>query len=230
MPHCACDINSFADHTKAIILGNETIKTALVNLARPVIYTTAPAFPVVVAARSAYSLLRSGQTQIVSYQFHQLSTHVKPLVHKHVKANIKQAQSHVQHIVCHFFGTLESNTSCEEAMDRGILDVPLSADWEEKPFLTHIVPIWTRQRYSYWLVFHMTLRGFTAFPVEYPTVPRGQSRVRLAFHANNTEEQVERLVDVVAEWAREMIVIEDRNGEKVPRVARMVYASMGEAD
>ena len=50
----------------AIILGNKTIKSALVNLARSVIYTTAPAFSVVAAARAGYNLMRAGQTRSVS--------------------------------------------------------------------------------------------------------------------------------------------------------------------
>ena len=118
----------------------------------------------------------------------------------------------------------------EIAVERGILDVPLYSDWEDKPFLTHIVPIWTRQRYSYWLVFHLNIRNFRAFPVEYPVVPKGQSRVRLVFHANNTENEVERLVSAISEWAKEMINIEAGGGDKpkIPRAARQVYALMGD--
>ena len=56
------DFNS----TIAIILGNKTVKTALLNLARPVIYTTAPAFSVVAAARAGYNLMKAGQTITVS--------------------------------------------------------------------------------------------------------------------------------------------------------------------
>lgn len=126
---------------------------------------------------------------------------------------------------------MTSNAVWEEAIKRGILSVPLSDDWEEEPFLTHIVPIWTRQRYSYWLVFHLHFSGFSAFPVEYPTVPKGQSRVRLAFHANNTETQVDGLVDAVGKWAHEMIEIEKcgRDGDgKMPKAARQVYAMMND--
>ena len=50
----------------AIILGNKTLKSALVNLARPVIYTTAPSFPVVAAARAGYYLMKTGQIKSVS--------------------------------------------------------------------------------------------------------------------------------------------------------------------
>lgn len=55
---------------KAIILGNQTIKTALTNLARSVIYTAAPAPPVVATVRSAYRLMRTGETKAVSHYFY----------------------------------------------------------------------------------------------------------------------------------------------------------------
>ncbi|MCJ1300654.1 hypothetical protein MMC08_003451 [Hypocenomyce scalaris] len=188
----------------AIILGNKTLKSALINLARPVIYTTAPAFSVVAAARAGYNLMKTGQT--------------------------KAAQENVQRLVKHFFKTITSNAIWEEATQRGILSVPLSEDWDEQPFPTHIVPIWTRQRYSYWLVFHLHFSEFCAFPVEYPTVSKGQSRVRVASHANNTEPQVDGVVSAICEWAREMMEIEKGGGDgnKIPKAARQIYAIMGD--
>ena len=142
-----------------------------------------------------------------------------------------QAQESVLCLVKHFFKTITSNPVWEEATTRGILSVPLSEDWEEQPFLTHIVPIWTRQRYSYWLVFHLHFSGYSAFPVEYPTVPKGQSRVRVAFHANNTQSQVDGLVSAVCEWATEMMELEKGGADgdrKLPKAARQVYAIMGD--
>lgn len=66
--------------------------------------------------------------------------------------------------------------------------------------------------------------------MEYPTVPKGQSRVRVAFHANNTESQVEGLVGAICEWAQEMMEIEggEGDGNKIPKAAREVYAIMGD--
>ena len=52
---------------QAIILGNQTLKRALVNLARSVICTTAPSFPVVAAARAGYNLMIAGKTEAVSH-------------------------------------------------------------------------------------------------------------------------------------------------------------------
>ena len=52
----------------------------------------------------------------------------------------------------------------------------------------------------------------------------------MAFHANNTESQVEALVSAICEWAQEMIEIEKcvGNGNGIPKAAREVYAIMGD--
>jgi 8-amino-7-oxononanoate synthase len=111
----------------------------------------------------------------------------------------------------------------------GILSVPLSDGWEQRPFLTHIIPIWTRPRYAYWLVFHLSLSKFSAFPVEYPTVPKGTNRVRVTLHADNTQTQIEGLVSAICDWAQEMIHIEsNKSGDSIPRAARQVYAWMAD--
>lgn len=58
-------------------------------------------------------------------------------------------------------------------------------------------------------------------------MPKGQSRLKVTFHAKNTEVQVEGLVNAIYEWVEEMIDIEDRVGkDKIPRAARQVYAWM----
>jgi 8-amino-7-oxononanoate synthase len=105
----------------------------------------------------------------------------------------------------------------------------VSEDAEFKDFVAHIVPVWTRQRYNWWLVFHLQLSGISAFPIDYPTVPRGQSRIRLMFHAANTEDQVDFLATTICSWAKEMIDIEegvDQEKGKVPKAAQQVYALM----
>ena len=44
--------------------------------------------------------------------------------------------------------------------------------------------------------------NFDVYPIRSPTVPKGQERVRIIIHSHNTEEEVERLVDVLT---REML-------------------------
>jgi 8-amino-7-oxononanoate synthase len=55
------------DETSAVILGTNNIKSALINFARGIIFTTAPGFPAAAAVRSAYTLMATGQTMQVSF-------------------------------------------------------------------------------------------------------------------------------------------------------------------
>ncbi|KAK4450479.1 PLP-dependent transferase [Podospora aff. communis PSN243] len=188
--------------TGAVILGNETVRTMLINHARPIIYTTAPSFPMLAGMRAAYNLLRSGMTQ--------------------------HAQERVPHLVRHFFTHMTSKPIWTKARDMGVLSIPLSEDWESRELLTQFVPVWTRQKYNYFLVFHLHLAGFCAFPIDPPVVPKGTSRVRLVFHASNTEAEVEGLAECIATWAEEMVDIEESGkGVRIPAAARLAYSMLG---
>ncbi|KAH9845333.1 Pyridoxal phosphate-dependent transferase, major domain protein [Teratosphaeria destructans] len=187
----------------AVILSSEAVRNTIINYARSVIYTTAPSFPLVAGIRAGYKLMASGRTQ--------------------------KYQDNVQHLVRHFFATIESNPHWAKAQEMGILDIPVLENWKERDFVAHIVPLRSRQRYVWWLVFQLQLSGISAFPVDYPTVPRGQSRIRLMFHAANTDEEVEFLAKTICEWAAEMIEIElspDGGNKPLPKAARKVYALM----
>ncbi|KFG81474.1 putative aminotransferase [Metarhizium anisopliae] len=191
--------------TGAAILSNGTVRTALLNFARSVIYTTGPSFPSVACIRAAYNLMRNGETT--------------------------KLQNSIQHLVKHFFETITSNSVWEKASEMGILSIPLVDDWEGREFQTHIVPLWTRQRYNWWLVFHLQLAGIAAVPIDYPTVPKGQSRIRIMVHSANTEAEIEFLASTICQWAQEMIGIEE-SGEvkgKTPKAAQKIYALMASA-
>lgn len=123
---------------------------------------------------------------------------------------------------------MSSNPIWAKANEMGILSIPVCEDWESRDFVAHIVPVWTRQRYNWWLVFHLQLSGISAFPIDFPTVPKGQSRIRLMFHAANTEGEVEFLATTICNWAKEMIDIEEgaENKVKMPKAAQQVYALM----
>lgn len=189
--------------TGAVILGNASVRNTIMNFARSVIYTTAPSFPTVAGIRGAYKLMSDGKTQ--------------------------KYQDNIQHLVKHFFKSIQSNPHWSKAREQGILEIPVLEDWEDRDFNAHIVPLKSRQRYVWWLVFQLQLSGISAFPVDYPTVPRGQSRIRLMFHAANTVEQVDFLAKTICDWAAEMMEIEESpNGGKgkIPKAAQQVYALM----
>ncbi|KAG6037963.1 putative secondary metabolism biosynthetic enzyme [Claviceps citrina] len=188
--------------TGAVILGSATVRMALMNFARSVIYTTAPSFPTVAAVRAGYNLLRAGATL--------------------------EAQTHISELVRYFFKTMALSEVWEEASAMGILSIPLLDEHSTRDFVTHIVPVWTRDRYNYWLVFHLQLSGICAFPIGYPTVPKGQGRIRIMFHGRNTEAEVDALVAALCGFAKEMLQIEKGGDsvQKVPRAAQRVYALM----
>ena len=66
--------SSETDRATAVILGSETVRSALVNFAHSIIFTTAPGFPVVAAVRSAYNLMATGQTMPVSCRMQAFTT------------------------------------------------------------------------------------------------------------------------------------------------------------
>jgi 8-amino-7-oxononanoate synthase len=124
---------------------------------------------------------------------------------------------------------LTSHSIWDRANDAGILRLPLyeEEDWNSLPFVTQILPVWTRPRHNYFLAFHLQLAGFSAFPISFPVVPKNANRVRLSFHAANSDDEVEALAASICTWAEEMLSI-DEGGDRLrlPTAARQVYALM----
>jgi 8-amino-7-oxononanoate synthase len=120
---------------------------------------------------------------------------------------------------------LTENPIWDDAVEQGILNVPLSEDWEHRDFQTHIVPLRTRSNQEMLLFFQLIFHNMNAYPMVFPVVPKGQSRIRLVFHAHNTFEQIETLVTTICNWVREMIEIEHGKSESgLPQAARHAYA------
>ncbi|KAL8753773.1 MAG: hypothetical protein Q9184_005324 [Pyrenodesmia sp. 2 TL-2023] len=183
-----------------VVLGNHTVKNALVNFSRSTMFTAAPAFNQVAAIRAGYALMPQPET--------------------------KAGRDNIQHLVKRLFTKMTAHPIWGEANDRNIISIPVSEGWEERDFHTQLVPLWTRERYRLWLTFHLDARGYSAFPVTFPVVPKGCARLRVVIHADHTEEQVDGLVAAVCEWAEEMVQIETGTGgrSKLPWAAQQVYA------
>lgn len=185
----------------AIVLGNKTIKTALINFPRSFIFTTSPSFPFVATMKASVQLLDSGKTE--------------------------EAQEHVQDLAALFFETITNHGGWKSARAKGLLWIPQSENWESRDFLTHIVTIHTRDQYMWWLYFHLLFNSYCVFPVEHPVVPVGQSRLKVTFHAINTEAQVEGLVDAIFAWIDEVVAIEEgRTTAKTTKAAGQIYTWM----
>ncbi|KAI1826996.1 8-amino-7-oxononanoate synthase [Xylaria intraflava] len=185
-----------------LILCNKTVRYMLLNNARSITYSSAPSFPMVASIRAGYQLLMKGETMA--------------------------AQNRIQQNVRHFFTIIGDNPDWVEAADARIASIPLLEDWEERPFLTHIVPVHTQPFHEQYLFHHLLANNINAYPMAFPVVPKGKSRVRLVFHAHNTTEQVDRLVSVICEWAREMLDIKQgRSESSIPIAARRMFTPGG---
>ncbi|KAJ5675620.1 class II aminotransferase/8-amino-7-oxononanoate synthase [Penicillium macrosclerotiorum] len=183
--------------TGGAILANSTILSTLYNFARPVIYTTAPSFPILAAIRAGYNLMESGETQ--------------------------KLQDRVQHLVRHFCECIEANPDWDDAINAGICSIPVSEDLDSRPFVTQFLPVWTRQGQNYFLTMHLHGDGYTAIPIDPPVVPRGTGRVRLIIHAGNTEEEVEGLAASICRWSKEMLDLSKKPGNEIPTAMRKVF-------
>jgi 8-amino-7-oxononanoate synthase len=123
-----------------------------------------------------------------------------------------------------FFELLTSHPLWTTARSKGILNVPLAEGWEDRVVTTHLLAISTRPKSFWWMYYHLLSASFRTFPVTYPVVAPGQSRLRVIIHAHNTEEQVRGFVDAIYAWVQEMLDIEAGKGtEPVTKAAKKVY-------
>lgn len=67
------------------------------------------------------------------------------------------------------------------------------------------MPICTREKENHLLAAHLQSADYCAWPIDHPAVPQGQGRVRLVFHAANTEAEVDVLVSLVCEFAQAVL-------------------------
>ncbi|KAL8927713.1 MAG: hypothetical protein Q9208_002128 [Pyrenodesmia sp. 3 TL-2023] len=183
----------------ACILSNNTIRSLLINQAKVMICSVAPSFPLAAAGRAAFRVLRTEQSET--------------------------ARGYLRDLTLFYLDTLTSNPIYKKANAKGLLRMPMheDGDWHEVP-ITHIVPIWTKPKHAYYLSFHLVRDGINGTAIAFPVVARGEERVRILLHAQNTREEVMTLVRSICSWAEEMLEIEasgDKN--RLPSAARLAY-------
>lgn len=121
----------------------------------------------------------------------------------------------MQKLIRHFYTRMYQHQAWSKAKSAEILDIPSGKDYESQPFVTQIVPLWTRNLDNHWLASNLQYANYRAWPVDYPVVPRDQGRVRLMFHADNTIEQVDGVVETIVKWINERLnVVEGQRPRK----------------
>jgi hypothetical protein len=146
------------------------------------------------SVKCAYDLLESDETLVVSQtqdKFFNQNLFLTP----------KKRQHRIQYLVRLLCARIRAIPLYERAKESGYLRVPLADGFEDKPLMSHIVPLWSEAGDA--LSIGLLMNKITAYPVVFPTVPRGTKRVRICIHADNTEEDINKLVACVDEWLQE---------------------------
>lgn len=81
---------------------------------------------------------------------------------------------------------------------------------DDPALATPIIPVLTPHPRP--LSAHLRVRGLNARPITWPTVPKGADRIRVCLHAENTRQDVDRLVGGIIEWAQSWTMAQNASG------------------
>ncbi|PWY67642.1 PLP-dependent transferase [Aspergillus sclerotioniger CBS 115572] len=165
--------------TGGVILANKIIRSYIINYAKNVIFSTGPAFPVLAAVKAGYDLLASeeGETR----------------------------RTRLQQNISYFHNKLTSHPHWSAIKQNGILTIPTEGTWATESFHAPIIPFNTRDGDANSLADRLHQAHYWVNPVHYPLVPKGQERVRLVLHADNTESQIDDILGVIMQWSMEQV-------------------------
>lgn len=70
--------------------------------------------------------------------------------------------------------------------------------------------------------------GYAVTAIPYPTVPKGEERIRVVLHASNTEEELDQFVTRVLQWVTSVMQGSERrrNGTTVERPQQQLRAML----
>ncbi|KAB8262878.1 pyridoxal phosphate-dependent transferase [Aspergillus pseudonomiae] len=177
--------------TGAVVLANETIKFALLNYARSVIFSTAPSFLTVSAVKAGYGLLASEEGE--------------------------RRRCRLQRNLQYFYQTLTTSVEWKHAKEKGIFSLPTERTWRSQAFLAPIAAIVMQPGKAKELAQHLHQAKYWVNTANFPLVPKDKNRIRIVIHADNTENEIKGIVRLLREWAQGQL----RLSERKSRPARM---------
>jgi 8-amino-7-oxononanoate synthase len=200
---CAPPENSASTHpyTIAVIVTNSLLRDYMINYARTLIYTTSLSYANVIAVDCSFDMLDNGAGQDVG-QTCRLATH------HYADKNQTQLATKVLELSTYFVETLRPRLA---SIPRSVLSLlpHLKQQLKSQPSPHHttlpspIIAVLTA--YPRPLSAFLYSRGMNARPITWPTVPKGKDRVRVCLHAGNTWAEVDGLIEVIMEWAGEVL-------------------------
>ncbi|KAE9377587.1 aminotransferase [Stipitochalara longipes BDJ] len=165
-----------APSSHAIVMGSPRVKDTLANYARNFIYSTGPSFPSLACVKAGYNILGSSDGE--------------------------DRRQRLPKLTAYFLQCFFKHPVWEQIKGNGTISILNPGKFVSNGLVSPIVPIITKTR-AYDLRTWLLREGINAWGVAYPVVPKGEDRVRIVIHSDNTRPQIERLVDVIMQWALE---------------------------
>ncbi|KAI0763329.1 pyridoxal phosphate-dependent transferase [Trametes elegans] len=163
--------------TGAVLLVTPLVRDYLLNYARSLIYTTSLSNANIIAADCSFDMLEEGEAEKLSAKLLRLSSRLTTTFSQELAA---------RRIPSSLLSLPANLTTTYSGTDPTRLPTP-------------IIPVLTPHPRP--LSAHLRVRGLNARPITWPTVPKGADRVRICLHSANTQEEVDRLVSAMVEWA-----------------------------
>ncbi|GAA5989039.1 hypothetical protein JCM10908_006281 [Rhodotorula pacifica] len=168
----------------AAVLASPLIRNYLINYARPLIYSTAMTHLSVLAVQKSLEMLEEGEGESRAEQVHMLA---RRLVTRLAASLPPTPPSPSRELLLppHLLAIASSSS-------------PSASSSAAPPATSPIIPLLTR--FPRPLSAFLRKKGYLVRPITYPTVPRGEERIRVCLHAGNTREEVDGLVAAIKVW------------------------------
>ncbi|KAG7086630.1 hypothetical protein E1B28_002572 [Marasmius oreades] len=187
-----CTFGKALAATGAVILTTPLVARYMTNYARPLVYTTALSHLAIIAASCSFDMLEDGTAEALAERVLGMSRWFS----KQLREQLREEN----------IGTEFLRVGIEEFDKEEPERSSLHFHSPIIPLLTPPPPSLTENK-SYSPAHDLSSHLLTKYriharPITWPTVPKGQDRVRICLHAGHTEEQVAALVEGVVEWGK----------------------------
>ncbi len=163
----------------AIVLCSKTARHYLINYARPLIFSTALGYPQLASILAAFQSIRDGTAELAARK---TFSNARRLVDGFEGVVRSQKAGGGRRVALPPHLKLTSRGGAERGKEEDFVSWSM-----EQP--SPIIPLLTADARG--LAAHLRANGLLARPICYPTVPRGEDRVRICVHADNTVEDIE---------------------------------------
>lgn len=178
----------------AIVLCSKTARHYLINYARPLIFSTALGYPQLASILASFRSIQDGEAEKRARRTFGNSRRLVDGLEGVIQAQKPGARTTIA-LPPHLRPAAQAVGAGKE--EEGTDEFVRWSMQQPSP----IVPLLTTHARD--LAAHLRGNGLLARPICYPTVPKGEDRVRICVHADNTPEDIDRLVECVRSWVND---------------------------